>query len=277
MFQTGSCEGSSTNLEVFSVKKLSQVNLTNQPPEATVQTLRQENPLITAVKCVTVLVLPVVLVLILYVLMKNNVAMNKVEPDNFDVSFLPNFNDTTSNMQADIIFKDVSAQSAAESEITHILKNVYKVINSAQENQKNTKMPIVTGQYLSKLKTHHSSNVDNKECIGNESNLKTFDFAIFVLAFFAVLFYTKTSEMKLSIPGSKTKINKCIWAFSMMWSPGIIDLIVSRMITTREPNVISALLLLLGNMDRLYSTKRNIDIYKMYGKANTFVNPISKS
>ncbi|CAG9770203.1 unnamed protein product [Ceutorhynchus assimilis] len=270
LFDDDSIGSSTLNLEVFSVKNTAHVEQCKPCSEP--MSLRQESPFLTASKCVTMLILPIILTLILYFLMKNTYIDNTKQDNSFN--YLPSLNNTSPNIQtANYItnFNENMENSTNQQEINYILKHVYSVLTEFQENNTDIKTHSIRGHYSYKSSTNKGNST--QECFNNDTDLKTFNFSVFILLFFAVIFYSKLSETKLSSTNSlNNNLNKCLMAFLVTWTPSVIDMVVSRILTTRQPNIFSTLLLLFGNMDKLFSVNENIKLFKHFIKPNNKIN-----
>jgi len=255
---------SSTKLDVFTVKPPSP---TSSPPKSPIN-VKQDSQLVVAGKCGVILTVPSLLVALLYLLMTLQAANsdNSLETPS---DLWANFNETRLSAGSENLLK-IQKNHTKQAEIDRILRNVYVVINKFQEEHKDVKIPTFRGQYLFKSPPQNVST----NCLEDPTTLKAFDLFTVVLGYFAVVFYTKLTEVKLPKTDWSLNVNKCIVAFSIMWTPEVIETLVSRLITVKQPNIFSAVLLLVGNLDRVYAAKRNISMYKSnFCKMNAFIQP----
>ncbi|XP_066149321.1 uncharacterized protein [Euwallacea fornicatus] len=260
LFDAESISSASPNLDVFTVKNTSSQRELNCQDNYIV---KFQPILSTAGKCSSMLLLPALLVGLLYLAMQPQISINEAKTD---LSMLPDFNNTRSDIKPELLIKN------QDNEIDRILRNVYSVINKFQDEHKHSNMPIVRKQYF------YNSKITNMttQCQGNETYTKIFDVFVPILSFFAVLFYSKIRAVKMPKDNWSLNMNKCIVAFFVLWVPEIVETSTSRLILPREPNILSAILLFIGNLDRVYAAKRNINMFKHnFQKMNAFVNPIA--
>lgn len=256
---------SSTKLDVFTVKSRPS---TSSPPMSPITDLKQPSQLVVAGKCGVILTVPSLLVALLYLLMTLHAA-NSNNSSETPLELWANFNETRLSAGSENLLK-IQKNNTKQAEIDRILRNVYIVINKFQEEHKDVKIPTFRGQYLLKSPPQNVST----NCLEDPTTLKAFDLFTVVLGFFAVVFYTKLTEVKLPKTDWSLNVNKCIVAFSMLWTPEMLETLVARLITVKQPNIFSAVLLLVGNLDRVYAAKRNISLYKSnFCKMNAFIKP----
>lgn len=252
---------SSTKLDVFTVKT------PPTTPKSPIKDLKPESQLVVAGKCGVILTVPSLLVALLYLLMTLQ-AENSNNSLETASNLWPNFNETRLSSSENLL--KIQKNNSKQAEIDRILRNVYIVINKFQEEHKDVKIPTVRGQFLFKSPPQNVTT----NCLEDPTTLKAFDLFTVVLGFFAVVFYTKLTEVKLPKTDWSLNVNKCIVAFSMLWTPEMIETLVSRLITVKQPNIFSAVLLLVGNLERVYAAKRNISMYKSnFCKMNAFIKP----
>lgn len=252
---------SSTKLDVFTVKPP-----TSSPPKSPINS--QDSQLVVAGKCGVILTVPSLLVALLYLLMTLQASNNNNSLET-PSDLWANFNETRLSAGSENLLK-IQKNHTKQTEIDRILRNVYIVINKFQEEHKDVKIPTFRGQYLFKSPPQNVST----NCLEDPTTLKAFDLFTVVLGYFAVVFYTKLTEVKLPKTDWSLNVNKCIVAFSLLWTPEMIETLVSRLITVKQPNIFSAVLLLIGNLDRVYAAKRNISLYKSnFCKMNAFIQP----
>ncbi|XP_066257667.1 uncharacterized protein [Euwallacea similis] len=262
LFDAESIGSSSPNIDVFTVKKTSSQREWNCQENNVV---KFQPILTTAGKCSSMLLLPALLVGLLYLAMQPQTLPNETKVE-ADLSMFLDFNNTRSNIKPELFNKN------QETEIDRILHNVYSVINKFQDEHKDSNMPILRKQYLYNSKTTNMTT----QCQVNETSTKIFDVFVLILSFFAVLFYSKIKEVKMPKDNWSLNMNKCIVAFFVFWVPEIVETSMLRLIVPREPNILSAILLFIGNLDRVYAAKRNISMFKHnFQKMNAFVNPVA--
>ncbi|XP_050315637.1 uncharacterized protein LOC126750160 [Anthonomus grandis grandis] len=264
LFDSDSIKSHAPGFEVFAVKTGTAGDAEKKKECKKQNSFLNREAMRVAAKCSFMFILPIMLILLMFFLMRNNITHNHFI-ENVSMDPLQDFNLIPHNVEAN--FNEEN--STTYSEINNIVGKVYMVLNKIQESHKAypKKKSIVSGLDMA---IHQNQ---TEQCVLDNPYIKTFDFVVLVVVFFLVILYTKIKEPTLLKDVSTQGLNKSLLSFLVMWAPSIVDTVLSKFITLKEPNMMSAIMLLLGNLEKIYSTKKEVDIFKMYSRRYAFVVP----
>lgn len=164
------------------------------------------------------LMVPTICLAGLYYVLLENDANGAEEIQNF-------FNTTTSQQI-----------HSNDSEITAVVKNIYKIINTTSVNKK-PPLPVL-------INIQEDSN-----CHYTSSAFKIYVFLLIILGYITTVFYM--------MHVNNTEISKWMYLFATTWLPGVVELFARVFLTGDMPSTLSDLFATMGSVNILLMNVRN--------------------
>lgn len=141
-------------------------------------------------------------------------------------------------------------------EVNKVIENVYDIVSRANNDKRTVSANTPT---IFEIVNYFNSKIKPKNCFSFNDNVKIHTFILFLLGYFLVILYAKFEQTNLKNDEKlqnkvKTNLNYYILMHSAVWFPSIIEIFLrTYMNQENNPNVTSAILLTIGNLQKIFS------------------------